>query len=75
MWKNASILIVVASMLVFSGAALQLWLGLAVAFNAGSAIGDLWMVWIVLRFDSSALIRDEEDGIRIYTQSAGRYES
>jgi hypothetical protein len=38
--------------------------------NAGSAIGDLWMTAEVLRYPRSAIVRDEADGIRIYTQQA-----
>ena len=39
---------------------------LAVIFNAGSAIGDLWMAALVWRRPPSALVRDEADSIRIY---------
>lgn len=39
---------------------------LAVIFNAGSAIGDLWMAAVVLRYPRAALVRDEADSIRIY---------
>lgn len=45
------------------------YISLAVILNAGSAIGDLWMLAVVLRYPASALIRDEEDGIRVFTQS------
>jgi hypothetical protein len=44
------------------------YVSLAVVLNAGSAIGDLWMVAEVLRYPPSAIVRDEADGIRIYTQ-------
>jgi len=47
------------------------WIGyytsLAVVLNAGGAIGDLWMVAVVLRYPPSAIVRDEADGIRIFT--------
>ncbi|MBZ0276050.1 MAG: DUF3267 domain-containing protein [Anaerolineae bacterium] len=39
---------------------------LLVALNAGSAIGDLWMVRAVRRYPPEALVRDEADSIRIY---------
>jgi hypothetical protein len=45
---------------------LAYWVALAVILNAGGAIGDLWMTAIALRYDSSALIRDEEDSMRIF---------
>ncbi len=44
------------------------YISLGVILNAGSAIGDLWMVIEVLRYPASAIVRDEEDGIRIYTR-------
>jgi hypothetical protein len=40
--------------------------GLAVALNAGSAIGDLWMTVVVLRYPASALVKDEADSLRVY---------
>lgn len=45
------------------------WIALAVALNTGGAIGDLWMAAVVLRYDSSALIQDEEDSIRIFARN------
>jgi len=42
------------------------WLGLGIVVNAAGAIGDLWMTAVVLRFEPSALIRDEEDSMRIF---------
>ncbi|MFN8373925.1 MAG: DUF3267 domain-containing protein [Anaerolineae bacterium] len=44
------------------------YLTLAAALNAGGAIGDLWMTWVVLRYPVSALVRDEADSIRVYTK-------
>jgi hypothetical protein len=44
------------------------YVSLGVILNAGSAIGDLWMLLVVLRYPASAIVRDEEDGIRIYMQ-------
>ena len=48
---------------------LAYWVALAVVLNAGGAIGDLWMTAIALRYDLSALIRDEEDSMRIFAAS------
>ncbi|WP_162909628.1 DUF3267 domain-containing protein [Aggregatilinea lenta] len=44
------------------------WPTLAIMFNAAGAIGDLWMAAAALRFDPSALIRDEEDSMRIFAR-------
>jgi hypothetical protein len=46
--------------------ALGYYVGLVIVLNAGGAIGDLWMVGIVLRYPPHALVRDEADSIRIY---------
>jgi hypothetical protein len=74
--RNQFIVIALAPIVVITlaGMALMLalpdmlgfWIGLAVVFNASSAIGDLWMVAVVLRYPPDALVRDEADGIRIY---------
>ncbi|MBI5667227.1 MAG: DUF3267 domain-containing protein [Chloroflexi bacterium] len=45
------------------------YVALAVVFNAGSAIGDLWMAAVVLRYPRSALVRDEADSLRVYTRA------
>lgn len=42
------------------------YVALAVALNAGSAIGDLWMAAAARRYPPGALVRDEADSIRIY---------
>ncbi|HML21561.1 MAG TPA: DUF3267 domain-containing protein [Aggregatilinea sp.] len=44
------------------------WPTLAVMFNAAGAVGDLWMAAAALRFDPSALIRDEEDSMRVFAR-------
>lgn len=44
------------------------WPVLAVMFNAAGAIGDLWMAAVALRFEPSALIRDEEDSMRVFAR-------
>ncbi len=48
------------------------WVGLAVVLNAGGAIGDLWMTAIALRYGPSALIRDEEDSMRIFARAVSQ---
>jgi hypothetical protein len=42
---------------------------LAVILNAGSAIGDLWMTAVALRYPPHALVRDEMDSMRVYTNA------
>ena len=42
------------------------WIALAITLNAAGAIGDLWMTAVALRYDSSALVRDEADSMRIF---------
>jgi hypothetical protein len=49
---------------------LAYYAGLVVVLNAAGAIGDLWMSAEVLRYSPDTLVRDEADGIRIYTQDA-----
>lgn len=56
--------------MVFLPKELGYWVALAATLNAAGAIGDLWMTAVALRFDRSALIRDEEDSMRIFTQAA-----
>jgi hypothetical protein len=64
------VITVVGSLLMlFLPIGLAYWVGLAVVLNAGGAIGDLWMTTVALRYDPSALIRDEEDSMRIFAQA------
>jgi hypothetical protein len=58
------------TLMVFLPMGLAYWVALAVVINAAGAIGDLWMTVVVARFDSSALVRDEEDSIRIFSPPA-----
>ena len=44
------------------------YLALAVALNAGGAIGDMWMTGIALHYPASILVRDEADSIRIFNK-------
>ncbi len=52
---------------VFFTSGVAFYIALAVILNGTSSIGDLWMTGIVLQYPSTALIRDEAEGIRIYT--------
>ncbi len=42
------------------------WIALAIVVNASGAGGDLWMAWVATRFGPEALIRDEQDGMRVF---------
>ncbi|MBE2269406.1 MAG: DUF3267 domain-containing protein [Anaerolinea sp.] len=42
------------------------WLSLGVILNAGGAIGDLYAVGSLLKYPRSVIVRDEEDGFRIW---------
>ena len=50
----------------FLPSGLAQWAALAVMMNAAGAIGDIWMSAVALRFAPSALIRDEEDSMRVF---------
>lgn len=58
-----------ALIMLFLPFGLARWIALAVIVNAAGAIGDLWMTAVALRYDRSALIRDEEDSMRIFARS------
>jgi hypothetical protein len=47
---------------------LAYYLAIGVALNAGGAVADVWSAVLLLRFPTRALVRDEEDGFRIYTR-------
>lgn len=51
----------------FAPVGLGVWFMIAASLNAAGAIGDLWMVYVGYPYPANALIRDEEDGMRIYT--------
>ncbi len=53
-----------AMLLVPRGVAL--WLGIMVALNTASSIGDLWMAAVTASFPPEARFRDEEDGLSAY---------
>ncbi|MBN1920763.1 MAG: DUF3267 domain-containing protein [Anaerolineae bacterium] len=75
--RNAYLVIALAPLVGLSVLALLLlmlplpaWLALPVmlcaAFNVGSAVGDLWLVRVALRYPRSAYIVDEKDGLRVF---------
>ncbi|MBN1933605.1 MAG: DUF3267 domain-containing protein [Anaerolineae bacterium] len=41
------------------------------ALNAGSSVGDLWLVRVALGYPSSTYIVDERDGLRVFMPVAG----
>lgn len=45
------------------------YVALGVVLNAANSIGDLWMTAVVRRYPPTALIRDQADSIRIYTNT------
>lgn len=49
-----------------TGPVLGAWVGMIAALNAAGSIGDLWMTRLALRFEADVLIRDEEDGMRVF---------
>jgi hypothetical protein len=74
--RNEFVRIALAPLVVISavGSAIMLflpfglgyWIALAITLNAAGAIGDLWMTAVALRYDPSALVRDEADSMRIF---------
>ena len=52
--------------LVLAGTSMIWLLAVWAAINGGAAIGDLWIMMIVLRYPSYAYIIDERDGMRIF---------
>lgn len=80
--RNEFIQIALAPLVIISAAggvimlflpmSLAYWIGLAITLNAAGAIGDLWMTIVTLRFDSSALVRDEEDSMRIFARTGSQ---
>ncbi len=67
--------LVVLSILACCGIVVQagtsaVWfLAIWATINASMAIGDLWIAALALRYDSSAYIVDEQDGMRIFLPS------
>jgi len=57
-------------LMLFLPVGLAQWVALAVILNAAGAIGDIWMTLAALRYDSSALVQDEADSMRIFIRVA-----
>lgn len=55
--------------IMFVPVGIGVWLMISAAVNAAGAVGDLWMVWVVCRYPANVLIRDEEDGMRIFMEN------
>lgn len=75
-WRNQYVVVLLAPLVVISLIAFAMsllfepgsmgWVMLAAASNVTGAVGDLWMTQQTLRFPPDALIRDEEDGMRVF---------
>ena len=76
-WRRQFIIVALAPLVVISliglflaaifpvGAAL--WILFMAAMNAAGAAGDLWMVWVLRKIPPGALVRDEQDGMRVFS--------
>lgn len=64
-----SVVMIVLSM--FFPAGIGLWMMLAAVLNATGAVGDFWMSRKALQFPPDALIRDEKDGMRVFSRPLG----
>ncbi|MFC1959906.1 DUF3267 domain-containing protein [Chloroflexota bacterium] len=45
---------------------IALWVGIMVAMNFASSIGDMWMAAVIASFARVALFHDEEDGMSVF---------
>ncbi len=54
-----------------AGDGLAYTVALGVIFNAGGAIGDLWMTGIVLRYPARVIVKDETTGFSIFDRRNG----
>lgn len=55
--------------------ALGYYVGLVVVLNAGGAVADIWMAWVVGRCPSDTIVRDEADSVRIYKRGVQAVEA
>ena len=77
-WRDQYLVVALAPLGIISAGALfmtlllpgewAVWLILAAIMNATGAIGDLWMAYVAYRYSPDSLVRDEEDGMRIFTR-------
>ncbi len=61
-----AISVIAVAFSVFVPAGVGVWLVIIATLNATGAIGELWMVRAASRYPPDALIRDEEDGMRVF---------
>jgi len=59
-------LLAVLGMILLAGSAVVGLLALCATVNAAGAVGDLWIIGIVLRYPPSTYVVDEQDGVRIF---------
>lgn len=59
-------LLAVLGMILMAGSAVVGLLALCATVNAAGAVGDLWIMGIVLRYPPSTYVVDEQDGVRIF---------
>ncbi len=59
-------LVAVLGMMLFAGSVWVVLLALCATMNASGAIGDLWIVTVILRYPPHAYLVDERDGVRIF---------
>lgn len=50
---------------------LAIWVGIMVAMNTASSIGDLWMTAVVASFPPETIFHDEKDGMSAFLPVAG----
>jgi hypothetical protein len=76
-WRNQYLVVALAplvvitlagmiGMLAVNSLTMAFYLALAVIVNAASAIGDLYMTVIALRYPKDILVRDEAEGMRVF---------
>jgi hypothetical protein len=53
-------------MWILQGTAWVALLAICGVVNASGAVGDMWITMIVLRYESTAYVMDERDGIRVF---------
>ncbi|MHB1295748.1 MAG: DUF3267 domain-containing protein [Anaerolineae bacterium] len=58
-------LLALLGMYLLAGTFWVVFFALCATLNAAGAVGDLWLLGIVMRYPSSALLVDERDGTRV----------
>ena len=59
--------LVILGMWILQGTAWVALLAICGIVNASGAVGDMWITMIVLRYESTAYVMDERDGIRVFS--------